>query len=352
MPGDQQTDRSIDRTGPRVERSRTPAETEPRLTSRRTFLRAATATGAVLGGVVGASRRAAGSHGEAAFGDVWTEPGVTHEWRTVDLLFGFDGPPVVLAAMQTFNGGNTAETRIRDLATGEFSVKIEEERTGDAETAHIGETVGFVTLDHTGPGASTIADRDGARIGWVARIARAQPSGEVWHRVELPDFLDDPVVFLQVLTFRGAQAVHPRLTDVGSERLERDHSFFFKLEEWTDPGRARTAHIREDVGIVAVERGHHPLHEFPEDGPLALEAGRVSGIDHTWGAVGFASSFRGPPVVVSQCQTFNGGQAVVTRQRDLTEDGLALRLQEAEARGRHTTEQVGYLAVDRNPVLF
>jgi len=67
---------------------------------------------------------------------------------------------------------------------------------------------------------------------------------------------------------------------------------------------------------------------------------------HLWYSVAFSTAFNSPPIVLTQCQTLNGGQAVVTRQRQGTSSGFQVRLQEEEGNdGTHAVETLGYVAV-------
>ena len=52
--------------------------------------------------------------------------------------------------------------------------------------------------------------------------------------------------------------------------------------------------------------------------------------------------------MLSRCQTVAGGQAVVTRERNVSTSSFDVRLQEEEANdGWHATEVVGYVAVEQ-----
>lgn len=94
------------------------------------------------------------------------------------------------------------------------------------------------------------------------------------------------------------------------------------------------------VNALAIESGATTL----SDG-RALEVGRVRA-DTRAKEVQFDGSFSNRPVVLSQTQTVNGHQPVVTRNADTTTRGFSVRLQEEEAEGYHKHETVGYLAVE------
>ena len=53
-------------------------------------------------------------------------------------------------------------------------------------------------------------------------------------------------------------------------------------------------------------------------------------------------------MILSQVQTFNGGDFVTTRQRDANADSFQLTMQEEEAlnNGRHVTETIGWIALE------
>lgn len=91
---------------------------------------------------------------------------------------------------------------------------------------------------------------------------------------------------------------------------------------------------------MIVEPGEHVL----EDG-RRLEADHV-GLDDRWQEVSFDADFDSVPIVLSQVQSYNGTDPVVTRHKSISAWGFSRRLQEAEIRGRHTQETVGWIAIE------
>jgi hypothetical protein len=74
---------------------------------------------------------------------------VTHNWYNIDFE-GSYASPVLLAGMQTQDGGDPAGIRYRSLGTSSVSVKIEEETSADSEIGHTTEVVGYVVFDTGG----------------------------------------------------------------------------------------------------------------------------------------------------------------------------------------------------------
>jgi len=73
-------------------------------------------------------------------------PKINHTWSYIQFNQPRAAAPVLLAAIQTLAGGNTAGLRFRDLGGKGVSVFIEEEQSGDSETQHVYEDVGYVLL--------------------------------------------------------------------------------------------------------------------------------------------------------------------------------------------------------------
>ncbi|HEX6383972.1 MAG TPA: hypothetical protein VF177_04810, partial [Anaerolineae bacterium] len=162
---------------------------------------------------------------------ILTTQEVTHKWSRVEFHKGYFFSPIVFAAMQTAEGGDTAQVRLRKVNTGGFQVKIEEEKTDDPEKKHKKEAIGALVFDSL---IRLIWNEDDKVIGQVGILERNQPDEDLWHRVEFNQEIERPVVFMQPLTFRGHDPVHIRLAAVDEETATRRASFFFKLEEWQE----------------------------------------------------------------------------------------------------------------------
>lgn len=260
--------------------------------------------------------------------------GVRHEFTDLSLGDYFDTPPAVFASVQTFNGGNPVGVRLRNRAATSVTAMLEEETSKDEETKHRAETLGYLALP-TGP----LFDASGTRIGEVGVDEVSQPDPDHWYKFDAENRYQQPVAFAQILTYNGREPCHVRLRSVSDGSAG---GFEYQIEEWE---YLNGKHIREKIAVLLVEAGRHEL----ADGSI-LEVGTVR-TNHVWKQVGFdplpSSGF---PVVVSQTQTTEGGEAVVTRHRNVTNGKFDVRLQEESASsGEHRTETIGYAAVDTAP---
>ena len=71
---------------------------------------------------------------------------VTHTDRAVAFDSDFANDPVFLAQMQTTDGGDTSNVRITSLSETGASVHVDEETSGDSESAHTTENVGYAAV--------------------------------------------------------------------------------------------------------------------------------------------------------------------------------------------------------------
>lgn len=122
---------------------------------------------------------------------------------------------------------------------------------------------------------------------------------------------------MNMVTYNGGDPSHIRLRNVTSAGVE------FQIEEWDYLDQS---HLAETMAYIVLEQG-----EFILAAGRRLQVGMVTA-SHVWWQVDFLD-MGGTPVVFSQGQTYMGGEAVVTRQRNVGPGGFDLCLQKEEAKG-------------------
>jgi hypothetical protein len=169
-------------------------------------------------------------------------------------------------------------------------------------------------------------------VAEVGKITAAQASKSTWQSVALNNSYVNPVVLMQPLSYNGGHPSTIRIRNVSASGFE------FQIDEWD---YLDGAHTTETMSYVVVEAG---VHRLPNGG--LLQAGTLT-MDHNFQSLSFAQAFASTPVIVTQVQSYNGGSAVVTRQRAASVNGFDVKVQEEEANdGIHAVETVGYLAVE------
>jgi hypothetical protein len=71
---------------------------------------------------------------------------IQHEYKAVELTADFADAPVVLADMQTLDGGDTSVVRCNEVGADGLMVRIEEEQSRDSEIYHTTEVVGYMAV--------------------------------------------------------------------------------------------------------------------------------------------------------------------------------------------------------------
>ncbi|OQW96326.1 MAG: hypothetical protein BWK77_05270, partial [Verrucomicrobia bacterium A1] len=171
------------------------------------------------------------------------------------------------------------------VGTHEIRVQVEPGITGvnlDQFTLH------YVNPDTTMP------------IAESGKITVDQPSKNRWRTVNLTNLFTTPVVVMQPASCTDTNPAHIRLG-----RVQRDR-FSFQIEEWNYED---AVHGTETVSYVVMEAGQHRL----ADG-TKIEAGLDSSVNSAWKSVSLLSSFTSTPVILTQAQTTNESDSVVTRQ--------------------------------------
>ena len=265
-----------------------------------------------------------------------TGKAVNHLWASETFSTPFVERPVVVAAMQTTIGSDPAGIRIADVTVAGMSLKIEEENSTRDGVGHIAEEVGYWAV-----ATGDLVDDTNQVIGESGRVAKGHAANvrADWHRVELNHTYSDPVVLTNMTTFNGGQPAHIRVRGVTAT------SFEFMIEEWD---YLDGAHLVEDIDFVVVEAGTHRLANggTVHAGTLTTNAASGNPQHLQWAQVPLDNAFAAKPIVMSQVQTYHGGQAVVTRQRAIAATGFEVQLQEEKRNdGRHASEVVGYVAV-------
>ncbi len=146
----------------------------------------------------------------------------------------------------------------------------------------------------------------------------------------------NPVIFAQPLSYNGGQTAIVRIEDVQQDR------FTASIQE---PRNLDGKHVNESFSYLVMEMGTWQL----EDSSV-LEVGTVDTnllAPNGWENISYTSDFTEDPLVFSQVQTDNDRDFVRTRQRNASNSGFQLAMEEEEAYGNsgHGNETVGWLAL-------
>lgn len=188
----------------------------------------------------------------------------------------------------------------------------------------------IVGLDLTSPTSPTS----------IGEIGVINGLNENFQTINLLQTYIDPVVVVNPASFNGADPVAIRLNNLDSD------SFDVFLQEPSNLDGRHT--FAEQVNYMVIESGNWELANGTR-----LEAGNfnrnglVTG--GFWEDITFESEFFDEgPAVFSQIQSFNGADFSVTRQRNTSNSGVQIGIQEQDSLigSGHVTESLGYIAME------
>ncbi|GEM_PF-2426479 len=212
-------------------------------------------------------------------------------------------------------------------------------KDGDDEDDNVintGLDFGRVDVVALGEAILDMAPKSTEKIGEVGSITNLSKCSQT---IKLLGEYENPVVFAQPLSYNDCDPSTVRLNNI------TNNSFTISIQE---PSNKDGIHwIPEDFSYMVLEAGNWEL----ENG-TRLEIGTLNSDGLVtlgdWNTVEFESSFDTNPVVFSQVQTFNGRDFVRTRQRNTSNEGFAVGMEEEEARKcrGQVEETIGYMAIE------
>lgn len=176
-----------------------------------------------------------------------------------------------------------------------------------------------------------------------------------WITVNLKNQFINPVVIVSDLSFNGGQPAAIRMANVGA------NSFMIRVQE---PMYLDNIHIKETVSYFVIESGTWDLGNdmifsagTTQTNKLSTQGFQnvsvpVSDIDNIIASRDNDYGYNEPLSVMTQVQTFNGGDWVVTRTDAITGRSFNVTMQEEEARnmGAHLNETIGWVAFNQDTV--
>lgn len=254
------------------------------------------------------------------------EVSVNHEWSCVTLNRTFTNP-VIVAGPLSHEGGDPSVVRIRNLTGSSFEIRVDEYEYLDEW--HKFENVGFIIMEQ---GQHLLDD------GKMIEAGSFQSEGGY------PDFdtisftksfNQTPVVMTSVITENEPEAVASRIRNVDASGFE----YVMQEEEDKDQN-----HCSELVHYIAWEPSSGVI-----DG-LNFEVVRTKdSITDNFTSLGFQQSFTDSPVFLGDMQTCDGSNPANLRINNKSNFSIEVQVDEEQSKNSevsHTTEAVGYLAIE------
>lgn len=155
-------------------------------------------------------------------------------WHDVSFDHSFDRAPVVLAKSQTENGADPIVTRIRNVSSDGFSMRVQEEE--QTANGHLNEDIGYVALE---PGTGKFGPKP-----FEAGIAPSVTDD--WTNIAFERSYSSPVFLCGVQSFEGSNTCGARVDGLDGDGVA------VKVEEERS-GDDEVYHVPEQVGYLVIE---------------------------------------------------------------------------------------------------
>jgi Bacterial TSP3 repeat len=259
-----------------------------------------------------------GTQGTVEIGEV----SVDHNWKRVAFNDTFIDP-VVVANPLSYNGGDPAVLRIRNVESTGFDIRVQEWDYLDG--THTTENVSYIVMER----GSYILE-DGTKV--EAGKFDTDTTGSFGWVDFSQTFNQVPVVTSTVSSFNEEDAVCSRLKNINTT------GFDFCMQEQE---RNSQIHITETISYIAWEPSSGTV------GNLTFEVNKTDDvITHNLQTIVYNETFMATPVFLADMQTTDGNDTANLRRQNKDLYGIDIKITEEQSRDseiNHTTEVVGYM---------
>lgn len=246
-----------------------------------------------------------------------------HTWKRVSFNKSFSDPVVIVKGM-SFNGPDPAVIRIKNVDKNGFDIRIQEWEYLDGW--HTWEKADYFVIE---AGSYTLAD------GTMIEAGKFQTSKtNKFDNVSFNTMFNKvPVLVTAITSFNGPDTVAGRVRDLNTS------GFKFCMQEQEANVQS---HTTEEISYIAWEPSSGTF------GKLHFEVGNaVNGIDHNFQTVPFNHAFIGPPILLADMQTTDGGNTASIRWDNKNAYEFDIKIEEESSFDSeiwHVEEKVGYMA--------
>lgn len=249
--------------------------------------------------------------------------------------------PVVVALINTYNGGQTVGCRVKGVTGSGCTVFMEE----PDDQVHTGETVTYLVVE-----AGSWTTPEGVQIeAGIHTTSLVRKSGDGSTSGDIVSFGSafgaTPTVLVTLNTYANAAYMGTQINSVTA-------SDFKTSQEAMATGNTGST---EDIAWVAIDQTSGTLNGYTFETGAASD-GTNDGDDDTPHGITFSQSYASTPDVVCHGQTMNGGDGYLTRGAgtyNTTDQNLyATEDQVGDTERGHTDETFGWFVIDPGAVII
>ncbi len=247
---------------------------------------------------------------------------VNQNWKTISLPIDFPTKPLIFSQVITTKENTPVTTRIRNVSTSQFELKLQEEEGED--NRHIRESIAWIAIEEGNQ--TTDFPLETQRISLT----------NAWKTVNFDgNYAVFPSLFGQMQTINDSDPAALRFRNPNLNNIQ------IQIEEESSVN-SNVIHQNEEIAFLGIDHG---IDLTDEKGAIFGETGSVS-VDEQWITVTTNQTYYNP-VVLAGIPQHIGGDPGVVRIRNVTPNSFDIQFQEWNYRdGGHTFEYVSYLVME------
>jgi concanavalin A-like lectin/glucanase superfamily protein/PA14 domain-containing protein/Big-like domain-containing protein/parallel beta helix pectate lyase-like protein len=247
---------------------------------------------------------------------------VTNLWKTIRFPIQFSSPPIVLSQVVTENDGQTVVTRLRNVSTTQFQLRLQEEENADGY--HLEESVAWIAIEKGVQAGDFAFETGDMLISSLTSNLSFQQS-----------YASPPGIFASVLTFNENNPCNVRYENATANSVKFNLSEEASFDSEVNHGYETIGYlIAGDTGNISNASGE----VFGETGKLTLTHNLIS--------VNLQHNYHNPVVVVGPIGKEDASPATV-RVRNVTANSFGIYIEEWDyLNGTHAPEQISYMVVE------
>ncbi len=247
---------------------------------------------------------------------------VNQNWKTISLPIDFPTTPLVFTQVVSTNDNAAVTTRIRNVSTAQFDLKLQEE--DGADNNHIRENVAWIAIE------------TGNQNTGFPLEARTVTLADAWQTINFQEsYTSLPSFFATMQTINDP--------DPSSIRFDNPsfNSIDIQVEEETSID-ANISHSTEQVAFLGIEHG---IDLVNDKGHIFGETGSIS-VDERWKTITTQHQYYNPVVIAGIPQN-NESDPGVVRIRNVSPNSFEIRFEEWNyLDNNHAFEFIPYLIME------
>ena len=247
---------------------------------------------------------------------------IYQEWKTVSFPIQFTRQPVIFTQVVSSKDDTPVTTRIRNVSTNQFELKLQEETAND--NLHGRENIAWIAIEE----GTQIAD-------YQLEVGREAIS-EAWNPISFATaFSESPAVFASAQSIRDKDPILAAIQNVTTNGMD------VQMEEETSVDTDIT-HTAENTAYLAIEQVGNITNAR---GDIIGEVGTID-VDHTGLRVTTNNKYYNP-VIIAQVMSNQETTPVTVRVTNKRASSFDLHLQEwAYSDTAHIAETVAYMVIE------